>query len=154
MLTNLRGYRHCFDKVDRFGTDEEELDYFLSMCRYHAVTSPDFKEKLSGDSDFGARFADAPSAQRPELAKEFAIRDFVEHLFRTLRRTGGVGAHQVAIGFSDDDAGNVNAVADYIRRELASRYACCKFVVYDTGDPALASGRKITVSGQLDLPGF
>ena len=78
----------------------------------------------------------------------------MEHLFRTLRRTGGVGAHQVAIGFSDDDAGNVNAVADYIRRELASRFACCKFVVYDTGDAALASGRKITVSGQLDLPGF
>ena len=79
---------------------------------------------------------------------------FVEHLFRTLRRTGGVGDHQVAIGFSDDDAGNVNAVADYIRRELASRFACCKFVVYDTGDPSLANGRKITVSGQLDLPGF
>ena len=154
MMTNLRGYRNCFDKVDRFGTDEEELDYFLSMCRYHAVTSPDFKERLSCDSDFGARFADATSAQRPELAKEFAIRDFVEHLFRTLRRTGGVGTHQVAIGFSDDDPGNVNAVADYIRRELADRFACCKFVVYDTGDPALASGRKITVSGQLDLPGF
>ena len=154
MLVNLRGYRHCFDKVDVFGTDEEELDYYLSMCRYHAVTNPDFKEMLSGDSDFGARFADASSARKPELAKEFAIRDFVEHLFRTLRRTGGVGAHQVAIGFSDDDAGNVNAVADYIRRELASRYACCKFVVYDTGDASLASGRKITVSGQLDLPGF
>ena len=48
----------------------------------------------------------------------------------------------------------MNQAAQYIRRELASRYACCKFVVYDTGDPALASGRKITVSGQLDLPGF
>ena len=154
MLTNLRGYRYCFDKVECFGTDEEELDYYLSMCRYHAVTSPDFKEKLSSDSDFGARFADAPSVQRPELAKEFAIRDFVEHLFRTLRRTGGVGAHQVAIGFSDDDAGNVHAVADYIRRELADRFTCCKFVVYNTGDASLASGRKITISGQLDLPGF
>ena len=140
--------------MDSFGTDDEELDYYLSMCRYHAVTNPDFKEMLSGDSDFGARFADATSAQKPEHAKEFAIRDFVEHLFRTLRRTGGVGAHQVAIGFSDDDAGNVNAVADYIRRELASRFTCCKFVVYDTGDASLASGRKITISGQLDLPGF
>ena len=154
MLTNLRGYRYCFDKVECFGTDEEELDYYLSMCRYHAVTSPDFKEKLSGDSDFGARLADATSAQKPELAKEFAIRDFVEHLFRTLRRTGGVGSHQVAIGFSDDDAGNVNAVSNYIRHELASRFSSCKFVVYDTGDPALANGRKLTVSGQLDLPGF
>ena len=154
MLVNLRGYRHCFDKVDAFGTDEEELDYYLSMCRYHAVTNPDFKEMLSGVCDVGARFANASPARKPALPNALAIRDFVEHLFRTLRRTGGVGAHQVAIGFSDDDAGNVNAVADYIRRELASRYACCKFVVYDTGDAALASGRKITVSGQLDLPGF
>ena len=76
------------------------------------------------------------------------------HLFRTLRRTGGVGAHQVAVGFSDDDVGNVKAVSDYIRRELASRFGCCKFVVYDTSDPELVSGRKVTVSGQLDLPGF
>ena len=153
MMTNLRGYRHCFDKVDRFGTDEEELDYFLSMCRYHAVTSPDFKEKLSSDSDFGSRFADATSAQKPELAKEFAIRDFVEHLFRTLQRTNALG-HQVAVGFSDDDAGNVAAVSDYIRSELARRFGGFKFVVYDTSDPSLSNGRKVTVAGQLTLPGF
>ena len=153
MMTNLRGYRHCFDKVDRFGTDEEELDYFLSMCRYHAVTNPDFKERLAGDDDFGARVAEATSEQRPELAKEFAIRDFVEHLFRTLQRTNALG-HQVAVGFSDDDAGNVAAVSDYIRSELARRFGGFKFVVYDTSDPSLSNGRKVTVAGQLTLPGF
>ena len=59
---------------------------------------------------------------------------------------------------NDQRLGEINQIvirrADYIRRELASRFTCCKFVVYDTGDPSLASGRKITVSGQLDLPGF
>ncbi len=153
MMSCLRGYRYCFDKVEKFGTDEEELDYYLSFCRYNAVTSPHFKERLSCDADFSERFARADSEEKPEVAKEFAIRDFTDHLFRTLQRTGGLG-RSVAVGFSDDDAGNVSAVSDYIRAELSRRYSGFKFVVYDTSDPELSSGRKLTVAGQLDLPGF
>jgi hypothetical protein len=37
---------------------------------------------------------------------------------------------------------------------LSRRFEGCKFVVYDTSDPALANGRKLTVAGQLNLPGF
>ena len=59
-----------------------------------------------------------------------------------------------AVGFSDDDAGNVAAVSDYIRSELARRFGGFKFVVYDTSDPSLSNGRKVTVAGQLSLPGF
>lgn len=151
MLANLRGYRHCFDKAPPFENDEDEIDFYLSMCRYHAVTNPGFLEKMEGDADFGARMTVGPSVDVPELAKEFAIRDFVEHLYRTLARTGGIRGRQVAIGFSDDDPGNVNAVSDYIRQELSKRYTSCKFVVYDTSDPNLANGRKITISGQLEL---
>ena len=151
MFANLRGYRRCFDKVERFGTDAEELDYFLSMCRYHAVTNPGFKARMADDADFGARLAEAPTEQRPELAKEFAIRDFVEHLYRTMRRTGGVGARQVAVGFSDDDPGNLRAVSDYVRAELSRRFGSCKFVVYDTSDPSLEKGRKFVLSGQMEL---
>ena len=152
MFANLRGYRYCFDKVQTFGTDAEELDYFLSMCRYHAVTNPGFKARMAGDADFGARLAEASSEQRPELAKEFAIRDFVEHLYRTMRRTGGVGARrQVAVGFSDDDPGNLRAVSAYVRSELVRRFGACKFVVYDTSDPSLEKGRKFTLSGQMEL---
>ena len=153
MMSNLRGYRHCFDKVDHFGDDEEELSYFLSFCRYNAVTNPDFKERLADDSVFGARFAEADSDRKPEVAKEFAIRDFTEHLFRTLQRIGNLG-RSVAVGFSDDDAGNVTAVSDYIRAERSRRFGGFKFVVYDTSDPELSNGRKVTVAGQLDLPGF
>jgi hypothetical protein len=151
MLANLRGYRHCFDKVQAFGDGEEEIDYFLSMCRYHAVTSPDFRERMADDADFGARLECASPNRRPEIAKEFAIRDFVEHLFRTMQRTGGTGGRQVAIGFSDDDAGNVAAVTNYIRGELARRFGSFKFVVYDTSDSSLTNGRKLTVVGQLEL---
>jgi hypothetical protein len=58
------------------------------------------------------------------------------------------------VGFSDDDAGNVRAVSDYIRNELVRRFTGFKFVVYDTSDASLHNGRKVTVAGQLDLPGF
>ena len=149
MLRSLRGYRWWLDKKTEFGTDAEELDYYLSMCRYHAVTNPDFHAWLEGDRDFGGRYATASSERRPELAKEFAIRDFVEHVFHVLERTGGLG-RPVSVGFSDDDAGNVKAVSDYIKAELVKRFKGFKFVVYDTSDPSLSNGRKVTVAGQLD----
>ena len=151
MMCSLRGYRWWLDRKTMFGTDEEELDYYLSMCRYHAVTNPDFFAQMKSDDDFGGRYAEASSAQRPELAKEFAIRDFVEHVFHVLQRTGGLG-RPVSVGFSDDDAGNVKAVSDYIRSELVKRFNGFKFVVYDTSDTSLDNGRKVTVAGQLSLP--
>ena len=153
MMRNLRGYRVWLDHVDMFGTDEEELDYYLSMCRFHAVTSPDFLGQMASSPDFGTRFREAPSARRPEMAKEFAIHDFVDHVFRMLSRLGCL-SRPVAVGFSDDDLGNVRAVSDYISSELSRRFPAIKFVVYDTSDPTLTSGRKVVVSGQLDLPGL
>ena len=153
MMRSLRGYRWWLDKKSDFGSDEEELDYYLSMCRYHAVTNPCFSKQLASDCDFGGKYAEASSAERPELAKEFAIRDFVEHVFHVLKRTGGLG-RPVAVGFSDDDARNVKAVSDYIKEELVKRFRGFKFVVYDTSDASLDNGRKVTVAGQLDLPGF
>ena len=153
MMRSLRGYRWWLDKMTDFGTDEEELDYYLSMCRYHAVTNPGFFEQMKSDVDFGGRYELASGSERPELAKEFAIRDFVEHVFHVLKRTGGLG-RSVSVGFSDDDAGNVRAVSDYIKEELVKRFQGFKFVVYDTSDPTLDRGRKVTVAGQLALPGF
>lgn len=153
MMTNLRGYRICFDKVEKCGSDEEELSRYLSLCRYHAVTNPDFRARMAEDDSFSSRIAGA-NKFNGEIAKEFAIRDFIEHIIHTLRRTGGTGGRQIAIGFSDDDSSNVRAVSDFIREELSSQYSNLKFVIYDTSDPSLANGRKVTVSGQLDLPGF
>ena len=153
MMSNLRGYRRWLDKVETFGTDEEELDYYLGMCRYSAVTYDGFKERMANDPVYREKLATATTASRPELAKEFAIRDFVEHVFHMLQRTGGLG-RSVAIGFSDDDKGNVKSVSNYIRSELARRFDGIKFVVYDTSDRSLSKGRKVCVSGQMNLPGF
>lgn len=153
MMSSLRGYRKCFDKVETFGTDAEELDRYLSLCRYSAVTFQDFKDRMAADPVYQEKLATATNASRPELAKEFAIRDFVEHVYHMLRRSGNT-SRPVSIGFSDDDPGNVRAVSDYIKRELSKRFQGIKFVVYDTSDPSLAKGRKVCVSGQLNLPGF
>ncbi len=153
MMSNLRGYRKCFDKVEKFGTDEEELDYYLRMCRYAAVTYDGFKKRMADDPIYSEKLAFAAASSKPELAKEFAIRDFVEHVFHMLQRTGGL-SRSVAIGFSDDDKGNVKSVSKYIKAELSRRFEGIKFVVYDTSDKTLSKGRKVCVSGQMNLPGF
>jgi hypothetical protein len=153
MMSNLRGYRKWIDKAEKFGTDEEELEYYLGMCRYSAVTYDGFRKRMADDPIYREKLASATLASRPELAKEFAIRDFVEHVYHMLRRTGPVD-RSVAIGFSDDDKGNVRSVSNYIKAELSRRFEGIKFVVYDTSDRALSKGRKVCVSGQMNLPGF
>ena len=155
MMSNLRGYRQWIDGVGdgEFGTDAEELDYYLGMCRYSAVTNDGFKERMANDPIYREKLAEATTAARPELAKEFAIRDFVEHVFHMLRRSGRLD-RSVSIGFSDDDVGNVKTVSAYIRAELSKRFEGIKFVVYDTSDRSLSKGREVCVSGQLNLPGF
>ena len=153
MMSNLRGYRQWLDKVETFGTDAEELDYYLGMCRYSAVTYDGFRERMANDPIYKEKLASATVASKPELAKEFAIRDFVEHVFHMLRRCGGL-CRSVSIGFSDDDRGNVKSVSRYIQSELSKRFDGFKFVVYDTSDRTLSKGRKVCVSGQMNLPGF
>ena len=155
MMSNLRGYRRWIDGVGdgEFGTDAEELDYYLGMCRYSAVTYEGFKERMAKDPIYKEKLATATTAARPELAKEFAIRDFVEHVYHMLRRSGRLN-RSVSIGFSDDDVGNVKTVSSFIKAELSKRFDGIKFVVYDTSDRSLAKGRKVCVSGQLNLPGF
>ena len=155
MLSNLRGYRQWIDGVGdgEFGTDSEELDYYLSLCRYSAVTHDAFRRQMANDPIYREKLAVASNASRPELAKEFAIRDFVEHVFHRLRRCGRLN-RSISIGFSDDDVGNVKTVSSFISSELSKRFDGIKFVVYDTSDRSLAKGRKVCVSGQLNLPGF
>ncbi len=155
MMSSLRGYRQWLDGVGdgEFGTDAEELDYYLSMCRYSAVTYEGFAKRMAADPIYQEKLAVAPTAAQPELAKEFAIRDFVEHVFHMLRRSGNLN-RPVSIGFSDDDKGNVKSVSRYIVGELARRFEGIKFVVYDTSDRTLSKGRKVCVSGQLSLPGL
>ena len=144
MMANLRGYRFCYDGRKEFGTDEEELDYYLSLNRYHAVTSPDFNHWL--ESKFSRKI-------HPEQRKQFAIGDFVEHVIRIVGHSIAVGGtwRPISVGFSDDDPGNIALVQKYISDALSKRFPDVTFCVYDTSDAALERGRKVTVSGQMGL---
>lgn len=142
MIGNLRGYIACYDgeAVNAALSDEQVVERYLSLNKYHAVTSPQFRSWAAEHM---------PNPEKSEARKQFAIRDFVEHLFKIIDR---IGVHKpISVGFSDDDPANVRAVEEYIRDELALRFPSVKFVVYDTSDPAFTSGRKVVVSGQLDL---
>jgi len=142
MISNLRGYVISFDGVAANAAmdDRQILDYYLSLNKYHAVTSPQFEQLVEGK---------VPEFSHSEARKQFAIRDFLEHLFTIIERTG---VHKpISVGFSDDDPANVRAVEEYIRFELAQRFPSVRFVVYDTSDTSFTTGRKVVVAGQLEF---
>lgn len=137
MMSNLRGYRFYFDKIRKFGTDQEELDYYLSLNKYHAVTNPRFQEWMEAKGAISSE----------ENAKQFAIRDFVEHVIHIIERTGADSLKRpISVGFSDDDPKNVEAVTTYIRQELSRRFPAIKYCIYDTSDPTIKNGQKVVVS--------
>ena len=141
MIQNLRGYVACYDGEEHLAdkTDEDILEGYLGLNRYHAVTSPQFHRLVNG----------AIPATHSEARKQFAIKDFLEHVFHVIDNMGV--SRPISVGFSDDDPANIRAVEDYIRAELATHFPAVRFVVYDTSDPSIEKGRKIVVSGQLEL---
>lgn len=140
MLANLRGYIACFDPPQPIHNDQDVLCYYLDHNKYHGVMSPDFRARM------GQPPAASPST---ETGKQFAIKDFVEHVIHIARERGL--EKPISVGFSDDDEGNVIAVENYVRSALAQEFPNIKFVVYYTSDPETPSGRKVVVRGQLGL---
>ena len=141
MLRSLRGYMHSFAPNDRADSEADVLTYYLDLNKYHGVMSPQFKQLM-----LGRRVA---PTDKTEEGKQFAIRDFVEHVIRIGRERGLEGP--ISVGFSDDDVGNARAVETYIHQELSRQFPSVKFVVYYTADPDMPSGRKVVVQGQLTL---
>ena len=141
MFSSLRGFLHHWEQFDEMAlSDDELLDYYLSLNKYHGVTSPEFKALMGKDG---------PGSENPEEAKQFAIKDFVFHVISLVRK-GGVDK-PISIGFSDDDPGNLVAAESYIREVLAKEFPEIKFVVYDTSDRDVPRGRKIIIQGQMEL---
>ncbi len=140
MLRNLRGYLACFDPDHETDNDDEVMTYYLNHNRYHGVMSPHFR----------AMMGQAPSSSpNTEAGKQFAIKDFVEHVIK-ITRANGI-ENPISVGFSDDDEGNVGAVESYVREALSQEFPGIKFVVYYTSDPDMPAGRKVVVRGQLSL---
>jgi hypothetical protein len=141
MMANLRGYRAAYEPGEGYLTDEEVLERYLDLNHYHAVTSPDFRARMG---------ANKPGVDMQEEAKQFAIMDFMRHVFRIVRKSGV--DKPISVGFSDDDPRNVRAVVDFIEQELHREFPQVKFVVYDTSEADVPDGRKIVVTGQMELP--
>jgi len=140
MLTNLRGYMACFAPEANVTADADVIHFYHDHNRYHGVMSPEFR----------ARMGQQPGASpNTETGKQFAIKDFVEHVIRIAHERGL--EKPISVGFSDDDEGNVVAVENYIRSALAHEFSGVKFVVYYTADPDIIDGRKVVVRGQLSL---
>ena len=140
MLRNLRGFMVHFGEDPEDLSDEQVLDRYLSLNRYHGVTSPEFQRMM------GRTFGGAES---PEEAKMLAVKDFVAHVIRILQEKGA--HHPVHIGFSDDDPHNVQAVEAFVEAELGKAFPGVKFVVYDTSQAEQPEARKVVVQGQLEF---
>ncbi|MDP6490928.1 MAG: hypothetical protein QGH42_12890 [Kiritimatiellia bacterium] len=140
MLRNLRGYLEWLRPGHDRHSDDEVLEYYLGLNKYHGCMSPRFRELLREHNY---------EAAGTEEGKQFAIRDFVRHVIGILREHGV--DRPISVGFSDDDEGNARAVETYIEQELAREFPGVKFAVYYTNDPDLPSGRKVEVRGQLSL---
>jgi len=140
MLRNLRGYMACFASEFSADTDEQVIEYYLDHNKYHGVMSPHFRAMMGQEPT---------SSPNTEEGKQFAIKDFVEHVIAIARATGL--DRPISVGFSDDDEGNVKAVESFVRDMLSNEFPGVKFVVYYTSDPDTPSGRKVVVRGQLSL---
>lgn len=148
MLINLRGYDYCFDHVQTFPSQTCVLQHYLSLCHYHAITSPAFGARVAEET---ALTSEEGKPHTSETLKRFAIQDFINHLVDILDRTGMAALRlPISIGFSDDDQYNVVAVRDYIETVLVHRFPSVKFCIYDTSDGAGVN--KMMISGQLELP--
>jgi len=141
MIENLRRYNLFFGERDSEMSNEEVLDKYLDLNRYHGVTSPEFQKIVGKQIESGA--------ESPAVAKQFAIREFVEHVKSLVR--GRDSEAPISIGFSDDDAHNVATVEAFIAQELSAEYPDIRFVVYDTSDPDVPRGRKTVITGQLEF---
>lgn len=138
MLDNLRGYSDRFDG-DSSGVDDDELlARYLDLNQYLGVTSPEFEAKMGGNTT---------GSESPEIAKQFAIETFVEHVLELTR--GHEEACEISLGFSDDDPHNLEAIEAFLRERLADRYPGIKFVVYDTSDPRVKKGRKVVIERDI-----
>ena len=142
MLCNLRGYIACYLGEEKLHgmTDDDVLGFYLSLNKYHAVTSPQFHALIRGK---------IPDTQQSEIRKQYAIYDFIEHIFNIIEKDKI--NKPVSVGFSDDDPANIEAIERYVKETLGKRFPSVRFVIYDTSNPDIEKGRKNIVSGQLDL---
>jgi len=106
LLNNLKKYREYFD--ERKMSDKEMIDFYLDLAKFHPVT-------------YGEG-----SAANPEEGKIVALRNFLSYVKNMAKELGEKSAYfkndiknnfVPNIGFSDDDAGNIEKIKDILDKE-------------------------------------
>jgi hypothetical protein len=110
------------------------VDKYLDEQRYYPVSSTQFQSK----------FGSMAGAEKPELAKQIASRDFVSYIEGVAKKLHAKdiriinpkakGSLEISVGFSDDDKKNVESMKEFMR-VLKSEKPNMTFVLYDTSNP-------------------
>lgn len=110
------------------------VEKYLSKQRYYPVSSPEFQSK----------FGSVSGADKPEIAKQIASKDFIEYIEKVAKKLDAKdvrilkqkskGPLVISVGFSDDDKKNVKAMTDFMKI-LKIEKPEMNFVIYDTSNP-------------------
>lgn len=112
----------------------ELVEKYLSEQRYYPVSSPEFQKQ----------FGSMVGAEKPELAKQIASRDFIDYIESVaksldakdirIKNPRSKGELEISVGFSDDDKKNVKAMEEFMK-SLKKEKPDMTFVIYDTSNP-------------------
>lgn len=112
----------------------ELVENYLNEQRYYPVSSPEFQKQ----------FGSMTGAEKPELAKQIASRDFIDYIESVaksldakdirIKNPKSRGELEISVGFSDDDKKNVKAMEEFMK-SLKKEKPDMTFVIYDTSNP-------------------
>jgi hypothetical protein len=128
----------AYPRIYRGKLSETDLvKAYLSNCDFYGVTSNYFAQ------EFGQG-----SALNPELAKQQALRRFID---KCNELGGKVGAKSVSVGFSDDDPKNVEHIQKFFGEKSSEMAKAIshelKLNVYDTRNPQVQGGERTKYGG-------
>jgi hypothetical protein len=124
------------------------VEKYLNEQRYYPVSSPEFQKQ----------FGSMSGAEKPELAKQIASRDFINYIENVAKNLQvkdiriinpkSKGGLEISVGFSDDDKKNVKAMEDFMK-SLKKEKPDMTFVIYDTSNPK--DVKKTVIEGKVKI---
>ena len=123
------------------------VDKYLSEQKYYPVSSPQFQKQ----------FGSMGGAEKPEVAKQIASRDFINYIENVAKNLEAKdirimnpkskGDLEISVGFSDDDKKNVKAMEEFMK-SLKREKPGMTFVIYDTSNPD--NVKKTVIEGLIE----
>ena len=107
--------------------DDKIIDFYLNdKVSYYTVSSEDFANSFKSEIN--------NTALNPKLGKNIAIKDFIKKILNDIYRSNNPDLNKISFGYSEDDKELVNAIIDYIKKELLFIYPNIHFVIYDNSN--------------------